>query len=441
MAARAEYIDMDEMPGTEIALVTPERCKAILSASQEFSAFYERLKEETASARTADVNTEKGRKLIRSNAARIGREAATIDRERLGLTKGLRDQVEAINAQGKVIKDQLDTLKHEIRAPLTEWEEKDKQRVAECEAVLNRLATVVRIDLGDTAATVSARLAEVDAIEIDDAKFQDLAPHARDRRDHAIEALKLGRDRLVLEEERRAQAERDAAELAELRAEQARRQQEEAARAAEAKAKEEEFQRRRADADALIRHCRDCGNGIIGGQSQSFGLLLYELENKIVIPDRLADFRADIELARDTALERIREVMARAAEERKREEEKAEAERAAQVKADAERKAKEEADAKAKAEIDAANERARKVEEAAKAERQRVADEKAAEEARRAQIEADRLARERDQAHRAKVQDEAIAAIAKAGAIGEPKARAIVLAIAAGNVPAIRIQF
>lgn len=92
------------------------------------------------------------------------------------------------------------------------------------------------------------------------------------------------------------------------------------------------------------------------------------------------------------------------------------------------------------AEIDAANERARKAEEEAAAERKRIADEKAAAEA-EARREAEAKAkREADQEHRTAVRRAAKEAIMSCGA-DEETARKIVLAIQAGEVPAVRIEF
>jgi hypothetical protein len=452
MAARAVRIedeqDLDQ--GNALIEAVTANPVQVFTSKAAFDGLFNRMKEELADTPTT-VTSKHDRDRIRSAAFKVSQTLSRIEKSRLQLTEGWRQQGAEVNDAGKRIKTDLEELRDNIRAPLDAWEEKDKQRVADCEATMTRLSAAAIIALGDTAESAKARLAEVTDTVIDPEIYQDLAEQASARREHAITVLGLAIEKLEREEADRAQAERDREELAKLRAAQAVREQEEADRAAAAKAKEEEFQRRREDADALIKHCRDCGNGVIGGQSQPFGLLLYELENKIVIPDRLADFRADIELARDTALERVRDVMARAAEDRKREEEKAEAERIAKAKADAERDAQEAAEAKVKADreeaarvaqakIDEANERARKAEEDAAAEAKRIADEKAAD-AEKARIAREEQARrDADQAHRAQVIATAATAVEACG-IPAVKAKAVVMAIAAGNVPAVRIQF
>lgn len=165
--------------------------------------------------------------------------------------------------------------------------------------------------------------------------------------------------------------------------------------------------------------------------------------------------RAELERLRRVARER-EEQEARErqeAEDRRAEEQrKAEEQRRADAAAEQARKDAEEAAARAhqeelnrierekQAEIDAANERARKAEEEAAAERKRIADEKAAAEA-EARREAEAKAkREADQEHRTAVRRAAKEAIMSCGA-DEETARKIVLAIQAGEVPAVRIEF
>lgn len=75
----------------------------------------------------------------------------------------------------------------------------------------------------------------------------------------------------------------------------------------------------------------------------------------------------------------------------------------------------------------------------AKAEAERIAEERRiADQA--AQVERERIAREQDREHRAKVMGEAKSAIIEIG-VAEAKAREIVLAIAAGNIPNTSIKF
>lgn len=234
---------------------------------------------------------------------------------------------------------------------------------------------------------------------------------------------------------------------------------------------------------ATIKHIEECGRGFIGGQPQPYIILLRELEEKVVIDASFREFEVEANRARDAALDRIRDAMER---ERQAEADRAElerlraeaAEREATARAEAEAKAAAEAaqraqeEAVARAERAAAEEKAR-IQAAAKAAedaariaaeakaneerqaQQRAHDEALAAEKRRAdeadaarKAEADRAAAEKaaaearaaDVAHRGKIMGAAKQAIMGHG-VGEATAEAIILAIAAGDVPAVTIRF
>lgn len=142
---------------------------------------------------------------------------------------------------------------------------------------------------------------------------------------------------------------------------------------------------------------------------------------------------------------------ARRAEEARKAAERAEAERLARLKEQAAEQARLEAERAAQAERDrVAREHAeqlaaerKRAEDAERAQAEAAARAAAEEEARQkalAAVEADRKRREADQAHRTAVMSRAKQAIMTCGA-SEETARAIVLAIKAGEVPAVTISF
>ena len=179
--------------------------------------------------------------------------------------------------------------------------------------------------------------------------------------------------------------------------------------------------------------------------------------------ETIAD-RMEQEEAQRAELERLRaEAAEREEQDRiKREAEEAERARIVAEKVAAEAKAREEAEQKAREEAaaKAAEERARQEAEAKAREERAAADRAHAEalavEKRRAdeaeaaaKAEADRIsreqaeqaAREADRAHRGKVMGAAKEAFMEIGGINEATAKTIVLAIAAGNIPNISIQY
>lgn len=253
--------------------------------------------------------------------------------------------------------------------------------------------------------------------------------------------------------------------------------------------------------NSMIRHIEDCGLGLIGGTPQPFALLFRELEEKIIVDEKFEEFEAEAHRAKTTALAKLK---ASFEEHQKREAEQAELERlrreaeeraeqdrirAAQeaaVEAERQRVAQEQQAAREAAarreqelldqaaaqEREAENQRLQLKLQAEQAERARIqaeADrvaaeqrmeqerqdaarrqEEAAEQARQeerrradaaaAEILRQQEARERDQAHKAKVMGEAKTALMSLS-ITEELARAIVLKIARREVPNITINF
>lgn len=234
---------------------------------------------------------------------------------------------------------------------------------------------------------------------------------------------------------------------------------------------------------SFIRAIEDCGNGLIGGESYPFPILLRELEEKIVITSELGEFEDQARVAHRIALEKVKtafeahmkaeadrielEKLRAEAEERQRaENERIERERLAKEAAERERAEKErqaKAEAEYKANVARAAEEARLAEIAkAKAEQERVEREAAAKiaaaeaEARAVKEKAEREERERQEAiertkreeaarqtdreHRGKIMGEAKSALIEAGA-DEEVAKKIVLAIVAGEVPHVTLRF
>lgn len=253
--------------------------------------------------------------------------------------------------------------------------------------------------------------------------------------------------------------------------------------------------------NSMIRHIEDCGLGLIGGTPQPFALLFRELEEKIIVDEKFEEFEAEAHRAKATALAKLKESFeehqkreaeqAELARLRREAEERAEQDRIrlaqeAAVEAERQRVAQEQQaereaaarreqeliDQAAAQEREAENQRLQLKLQAEQAERARVqaeADrvaaeqrmeqerqaaahrqEEAAEQARQderrradaaaAEILRQQEARERDQAHKAKVMGEAKTALMSLN-ITEELARAIVLKIARREVPNITINF
>ncbi|OHV81653.1 hypothetical protein [Rhizobium sp. LCM 4573] len=224
--------------------------------------------------------------------------------------------------------------------------------------------------------------------------------------------------------------------------------------------------------ESFLKAIEDCGNGFIGGEPQAFPVLLRELEQKLVVTSELAEFedqartahriatdkltaafeahkraeadRIELEKLRAEKEERDRaeaerlekERLAKEAAERQRLEKERQEREAAEQKAREERAAqlaREQAEREAREAIARAEAEARAVrEEAERKERER-------QEAIHREI-AEREARERDREHRGRLMGEVKAALMAQGA-GEATAKKIVLAIIAGEIPHVKMEF
>ncbi|WP_347271879.1 hypothetical protein [Rhizorhabdus histidinilytica] len=353
--------------GTDIALAVTNDPGIVLLDTEKFDAWYDSLKAKAPA--DADVSTKKGRDALRSYAAEVRSEKAAIDKARLRLTKDWRDMVDQCNAAGKIIVERLETLAAEVRKPLTDWEEAEKARVAECEAMIARIKAAATVTIEDTAETVRVRGSEIYGLqsEITVERYQDRYETAMQARSDTIGVLKSALDRLTREEAERAELER-------LRAEAAERERVEAEKRAA-----EEAERERAE------------------------------QERIAEERRIAAEQAEAE-----RIERVKREAAEA--------ERLRVEREHQEALAAERRRAEEAEA------------------AAQAERDRVAAEQRAREQEEARVAAEQARREADQAHRTAVKSAAKTAIMSCGA-DEETARKIVMAIIAGEVPAVKLEF
>lgn len=238
----------------------------------------------------------------------------------------------------------------------------------------------------------------------------------------------------------------------------------------------------------MIQHIKNCALGLIGGQPQPYAILFRELEEKIVIDGKWEEFEAEAHRAKAEALAGLKVAFA---EQQKRDAEQAEltrlrAESEARAKLDEERRIAKEAaeaatkaaEAKAQAERDAAAKAAaerrelelklqaetaerEKLEAVQKAEREKAEAAQRAEQERKdaeerqrqaveaerkrqadeaARIEAETKAREANKAHKAKINNAAMAAFIAEGLTAECAKLAVVL-VASGKIPAIKINY
>ncbi|KDC23950.1 hypothetical protein L505_3678 [Bordetella bronchiseptica F4563] len=348
---------------TELAELPPqETALEVYSKPSGLEPWLDKIRAEVA-GHVPDMSTKKGREATASLAFKVRKSKTALDALGKQLVDELKDVPKRIDAERKRMRDTLDALAEEVRAPLTEWEQAEEARVANHKHELAMLQSFAGWNDLD-AEMIRANIEHVQGVTVDES-WEEYEPEAHRAKARTLESLQQA---LAAREKHDAEQ----AELARLRAAEAERAQKE---------REERIAREAAE------------------QAQ-----------------REAEARAQAE--REAAIRREQE--AKAAAERRELELKLQAEQAekaaAQAKAD-----KIAAEQRAEQERLAAIEREKQAAEAARqAEIKRQADAKAAEEAEAARREADR-------AHKAKVNRTALTAFVKSGMTEECAKLAITL--------------
>lgn len=195
--------------------------------------FIQKIREEVT-ADVYDISTAKGRKECASAAHKVARSKTYLDGLGKDLVTDIKAKAKVIDAERKRMRDILDDLKSEVRAPLDAWEQEEQQRVENIKYRIDNDITAAGAFQG-TADAMDTVLADLEAIAIDDS-FAEFTMDAAKAKDAAVTALKA-RIIVAREEERQAA---EAARLEAERQENERREREERiAQEAAEKAKQE----------------------------------------------------------------------------------------------------------------------------------------------------------------------------------------------------------
>lgn len=339
--------------------------------------------EADARAVKGDISTPQGRAAIKSLAYKIARSKTALDEMGKKLTDDARAQIEAVNVDRRLVRERLDALADEVRAPLTAWENEEKARVAGHEAALAAMVAPPGYGTVETAAEIAERIAYLRAYPPRD--WREFSARAAD-------TLAAEIDRIEVLHGAAVKREAEQAELARLRAEAEERARHEAARL------------------QAEREARIAAEAAEAARAQA--------------ERQAAAERARIERAAAAAAEQARAEQL-AAERKAREAEQAAARAEAERKAAAERAEAARTAAAAQAERDKAA--------AVLAERERIATEAA--EAERAAA-----ARAADREHKAGIHRDVLADLKGCG-LAEDLAKVVVSSIVRGEVRHVRIAY
>jgi hypothetical protein len=154
------------------------------------------------------------RKEIASMARKVASSKVALDDLGKDLVSGIKKQATAVDAERKRMRDTLDALRDETRAPLTAWEERDANRMAGHKDALTTLQELVDLPLEVSAAEVQSRLETLATFK--DRDFEEFTAMADVAWANAGETLnaklayieKAEKDRIELERLQKAEAER-----------------------------------------------------------------------------------------------------------------------------------------------------------------------------------------------------------------------------------------
>jgi len=126
----------------------------------------------------SDTSTAKGRSEIASRAQKVRKSKVVIENAKKDLTRDLKAQTKAIDAEGKIAKDALDKIIEEVMEPLQAWRDAEAERVVKLKERLNNLSIPIELtQYSATSAEIKASIDKIISVKIDDT-WQELKDQA-----------------------------------------------------------------------------------------------------------------------------------------------------------------------------------------------------------------------------------------------------------------------
>ncbi|BBU05072.1 hypothetical protein [Aeromonas veronii] len=236
---------------TQLVVIEPTTAVALFTEGQGVTELLADIRQK-ASSLVPDVTTAKGRKEIASIAYAVAKTKSHLDGVGKELTAKYKEIPARIDANRKLIRDTLDALKEEVRAPLTQYEAAEEARVAALKERMTAFADAKQATAELPSTELEHYLQQIDAIAIDDS-WEEMTAQAGVAKDAAVLHL-----RTVIEKAKEREAQ--AAELERLRQEAAAREQEDRERRIAEQAAAAEAQRQeqaRLDAERREREAKE----------------------------------------------------------------------------------------------------------------------------------------------------------------------------------------
>lgn len=123
---------------TDIAVIDITNPLQVFSTPKGLDAVIDKIEAEVR-AIDRDISTAKGRDNIRSIAAKLAKSKTALDKMGKELTEEQRAIVTSVNTERARAWDRMQALQDDIRKPLTDWENAEKERVGKHEARLTEI--------------------------------------------------------------------------------------------------------------------------------------------------------------------------------------------------------------------------------------------------------------------------------------------------------------
>ncbi|MFQ1660639.1 hypothetical protein ACK39C_07765 [Aeromonas veronii] len=202
---------------TQLVVIEPTTAVALFTEGQGIAELLADIRQKATSL-VPDITTTKGRKEIASVAYAVAKTKTYLEGFGKELTDKYKEIPKRIDANRKVLRDTLDALKEEVRAPLTQYEAAEEARVAALKDRMTAFADAKQATAELPSTELEHYLQQIEAIAIDDS-WEEMTAQAGVAKDAAVLHL-----RTVIEKAKEREAQ--AAELERLRQEAAAREQE-----------------------------------------------------------------------------------------------------------------------------------------------------------------------------------------------------------------------
>lgn len=240
-----ESTELIELPSEDTALTT-------FTTPGGLDHYVEQVREKV-SGTVYDMKIRKDREACAADAYKVTRTKTAVEKMGAALSAKYKEVPKQIDAQRRDWNAKMDSLRDEVRKPLTEWEEAEERRVAQHRANLADIADRATDVAGLDAENLQQRLAAVESVAVDES-WEEFEAEAHRVKAKALEILNA-----ALVDRQKYEAEQ--AELAELRRKQAEQEQKdreaEIARRAADKARADAEAKAQAESDAAAKREAD----------------------------------------------------------------------------------------------------------------------------------------------------------------------------------------